>query len=317
MKITLSEAVQSLKEGKVVGVPTETVYGLAASLYHPNAIEQIFKLKGRPKENPLIIHVQDVDIIRLFATFWPPDMESLSRFFWPGPLTIVLPVHSQTIPSIVRAGLDTAGFRIPNHPLTLELMKEVGPLVMPSANLSGRPSATKVIHVEEDFGLDFPILDGGHCKNGIESTILYFKENRWQILRLGSLPAEEFEKILGYRPQVLEVRKEEKPLCPGQLFRHYAPKAKLILGECEGSISTILGFEEKDYPKGKKVYYLGSLYHPESVAENLYAVLRQLDNEGVKQVAVDDDFPREGLWLTIAERLKKACYSKNSQDLEG
>lgn len=309
MRISLSEAIDKLRHGQVIAVPTETVYGLAACLDQPHAIEQIFALKGRPRANPLIIHVVDKEAIRPYTSDEPSGFEALAQAFWPGALTCILPVNTSNVPAIARAGLPTAGFRVPAHPLTRALLKETGPLVMPSANLSGRPSATCAQHVEDDFGQDFPVLDGGNCPNGVESTILLYQNPEWVIVRLGALPAESFQVVLGYQPRVvLKASSEVQPLCPGQLFRHYAPRAHLFLGNTEGlqQATFVLGFKERLYPPDKRLILLGSFTNPQEVAENLYHALRQLDQEGATLAWVDMDFPREGLWQTIAERLQRA-----------
>jgi len=307
MRISLLQAISLLRTGQVIAVPTETVYGLAACLDCPEAIERIFELKKRPRSNPLIIHVADWLEIHHYATHYPPDFEKLALTYWPGPLTCILPVDAR-VPSLARAGLLTAGFRVPNLALTRQLIKAAGPLLMPSANLSGRPSATRPEHVEEDFGADFPVLDGGVCAKGLESTILLYQKSKWVIVRLGSLPAEKFTPILGYQPLFVQKEQGDQPLCPGQLFRHYAPRARLILGDLTALVDSpfILGFRERDYPVSKRVIALGSLARPEEVAENLYQSLRQLDLEGASVAWVDMDFPREGLWQTIAERLIRA-----------
>lgn len=161
MRISLQAAASALKSGQVVAVPTETVYGLAAALNSKIAVEDIFKLKSRPSDNPLIIHVNELDQIESLARALPEDFYLLASAFWPGPMTLVLPVNIDAVPSIARAGLPTAAFRIPRHPLALQLLALTGPLVMPSANISGSPSATSVEHVEADFGDNFPILEGG------------------------------------------------------------------------------------------------------------------------------------------------------------
>ncbi len=308
MRISLSQAISALQSGQVIAVPTETVYGLAASLGHLEAIERIFALKGRPLVNPLIIHVSDFQDIKEEVTHYPPGFEALAETFWPGSLTCILPINPSRVPYLVRAGLPTAGFRVPDLALTRTLLKATGPLVMPSANLSGRPSATRLEHVEEDFGKDFPVLEGGFCLKGVESTILLYQEPEWVIVRLGALAAELFQPVLGYQPRFVQKTEDAHPLCPGQLFRHYAPRAHLILGDLIALAKApfVLGFKERDYPAGKRVILLGSLSHPEEVAENLYQALRQLDQEGASQAWVDMDFPRKGLWRTIAERLSRA-----------
>lgn len=307
MRIALSEAISAIQTGHVIAVPTETVYGLAASLNHPSAIERIFALKGRPLNNPLIIHVSDKQNIYPYITDTPPHFEALTEAFWPGSLTCILPINSK-VPPLACAGLPTAGFRIPSLEITRHLLRAAGPLVMPSANLSGRPSSTHPEHVEEDFGIDFPVLDGGICTKGVESTILLYQENEWVVIRLGALAPERFIPVLGYLPRVIQKTSSTHPLCPGQLFRHYAPKAHLFLGDPQSLLKThtILGFKERQYPSGKRLLILGSLANAEGVAENLYQTLRQIDQEGIKEAWVDMDFPREGLWQTIAERLFRA-----------
>lgn len=308
MRISPEEAIALLKSAENVALPTETVYGLAASLHYAKAIENIFALKGRPSSNPLIIHVASAALIHHYLADVPPDFQSLADAFWPGPLTLVLPIDPEKVPTSVRSGLPTAGFRVPDHPLTLDVLKSVGPIVMPSANLSGRPSSTNPDHVEKDFGSSFPVLDGGSCLKGLESTILYYQGERWVILRLGTISQDEFEALLGYRPAIIKKSSDEEPLCPGQLFRHYSPEAELIL-DPEGILDSpvIIGFLERNYPEGKKVIFLGSLQDPSGVAENLYGLLRQLDQVGISKAWIDMDFPRTGLWQTIAERLQRAA----------
>lgn len=306
MRISFGDACQRLLNGEVIAVPTETVYGLAASLKHPTAIDRIFAIKGRPSNNPLIIHVANASDVTFYASKLPNGFEALAESFWPGPLTIVVPVDTNIISSNIRAGLPTAAFRIPGNPLCRQLIQEVGPIVMPSANLSGKPSATQAIHVESDFGIDFPVLDGGACQHGLESTILYYTDDRWQIIRLGAISAEAFKPILGYLPEFASHKDEKMPICPGQLYRHYAPKAKLLLTATPES-NVIIGFSDRQYPSTAKVFLLGPLSNPEKIAENLYAILRQLDLEEIETAWVDMDFPKSGLWLTIAERLRKAA----------
>ena len=309
MRITLEQASNLLISGKVVAVPTETVYGLAASIAHPTAIETIYSVKGRPSNNPLIIHVSSLDQMTPYATEIPPFFYELASAFWPGPLTVVLPIHTDLVPDKIRAGLPTAAFRIPNHPLVRELIELTGPLVMPSANISGKPSATSPSHVEHDFGSAFPVLDGGSSSKGVESTILICLSGRWEVIRLGSIPAEEFKSVLGYIPEFKITHDGEKVLCPGQLFRHYAPNSRLLLitDFSEDLKGTIIGYSDRKYPKGCDVRILGSLSMPEMCAERLYDVLRQLDKDDVASVYVDMAIPTTGLWATLRERLYKAA----------
>lgn len=308
MEVSLSEACRLLANGQVVAIPTETVYGLAASIHQPEAVNRIFSLKKRPANNPLIIHVPKAEAVAEFAAVLPDDFKLLADAFWPGPLTLVLPVRTKLISEQIRAGLETAAFRVPNHPLTLQILEEIGPLVMPSANLSGRPSATTRAHVETDFGPDFPVVDGGACSHGVESTILCQVGEKWQIARQGALAAEDFVQILGYQPEIASYQKEARPLCPGQLYRHYAPKAKLILTkQAKSCAGTIIGYSDRNYPLAEQLFVLGRSTHSEEVGENLYSVLRDLDLKGVSQAYVDIDVPLDGLWATILERLKKAA----------
>jgi L-threonylcarbamoyladenylate synthase len=320
MIVTLDEAIQRLLMGEIVALPTETVYGLAASIKHPQAIEQIFARKGRPANNPLIIHLSDFREIAEFVRELPPDFEKLAQTFWPGPLTVVLPLKDLfCVPERVRAGLPTAAFRIPNQKQTLEILRKAGPLVMPSANRSGKPSSTHPAHIAEDFGVDFPVLDGGSCSLGLESTILYYQHEGlqhegWRIIREGSLSSEKFFPILGYRPLIEGPSKKENPICPGQYYRHYAPKAKLyLLSDQFPDHSLIIGFEDREYPVNSKVLSLGPFSKPETVAANLYKVLRQLDEIGIKEAYVDVNFVPEGLYATIAERLHKASDSVDTE----
>lgn len=310
MKISLDMAASLLNSGLVVGIPTETVYGLAASINFPKAIEEIFRLKGRPSNNPLIVHLANPSEISLYAKDLPPHFNKLTSAFWPGPLTLVIPVLEDTIPFIARAGLPTVAFRVPKLELTRQLLKMTGPLVMPSANISGKPSATTAEHVENDFGSGFSVLDGGVCEKGLESTILFWNETEWVVARLGALAPEDFEPVLGYAPRIDTATSEQsQPLCPGQLYRHYSPQAKLVLRDliAPDVAGTIIGFTDRTYSKNSRLFPLGSSRDPQSAAHELYAVLRQLDEDNIIEAVVDMNFPNTGLWLTLRERLQKAA----------
>lgn len=306
MRITVEQAAAQLRSGAVVGVPTETVYGLAASLDHPAAIQRIFTLKNRPADNPLIIHLSSIDQIKHYVEALPEGFHALAQACWPGPLTLVIPVIVERIPTAVRAGLTTAAFRVPGHQITRQLLELTGPLVMPSANVSGKPSSTTAEHVEADFGEALPVLDGGACIAGVESTILIFEEDRWALGRLGAIPAEQFMPILGYLPSVSAVG--TKPLCPGQRYRHYAPLARLYVGERRVG-DAVVGYAGREYPGAGKVFLLGA--DPSAAAEALYGLLRRLDEEGVTTAWVDLDVPQKGLWLTLLDRLHKAADKNN------
>lgn len=312
MRISLDESIHQLQNGQVVGIPTETVYGLAASIHHQKAIQEIFRLKGRPSNNPLIIHVSHIKDVFSFVQETIPDLDLLARDFWPGPMTLVLPIKTNLIPNIVRADLPTAAFRIPSHAMTLKVLSSTGPLVMPSANLSGRPSSTQAAHVENDFGRDFPVLDGGSCNQGLESTILIYNHHQWEIIRQGAIIADRFESTLGYKP-LIQDSASDKPLCPGQMYKHYAPLAKLIPVYSFENITkgVVIGFSDRSYPKGCHLISLGNLSNPEEIAANFYHALRLLDQEGHSEAMVDMNFPNIGLFNTLQQRFSKILHSVN------
>jgi len=303
MRISVEETVDLLRHDEVVAIPTETVYGLAASLYAEKAIEKIYALKGRPQNNPLIIHVKDQKECLPFLMNPPTSFERLASLFWPGPLTLVLPVQQELIPARARAGLPTAAFRAPSHRLVHTVLESLSPLVAPSANISGKPSATHPKHIERDFGMAFPVLDGGQSHHGLESTILIWKDERWYIGRHGALPKEALEKVLGYS---LETITASRPVCPGQLFRHYAPETLLTLSTSPRG-PYVVGFDDRHYPNLEKLFSLGSSSNPEEAASRLYNVLRDLDRENIQEASCDIALPQHGLWLTIAERLSRAA----------
>ena len=332
MRISEEQAIERLRHGDVVAIPTETVYGLAASIAHPEAIEAIFALKGRPRHNPLIVHLAKKD-----ESEWHP-MEALEEYipqafegieghapfdgllfdglpdliaqFWPGPLTLVLPVRESSLSPIARADLPTAAFRMPLHPIAQRILSHTGPLVAPSANRSGSPSATCVEHVESDFGLLFPVVDGGTCQSGVESTILIAHKGHWRIGRLGAISPETLAEVLGYLPE-WEEGEVKTVCCPGQLYRHYAPRAKLILGTSEPSSHhpVIIGFSDRPYHHlgAQRLLLLSSSNDPVGALNRLYHVLRALDQEQIAAAWVDLRIPETGLWRTLRERLIRAA----------
>jgi L-threonylcarbamoyladenylate synthase len=304
MHINLEQASNLLLAGNVVAIPTETVYGLAAIYSEKQAIEEIYRLKNRPPKNPLIMHVDRAEAILDFIETVPDEFAALAKSFWPGPLTLVLPAKTNKVPEIVRAGLQTQAFRIPSHPVALELLRKTGPLVAPSANLSGRPSSISEAHVESDFGQNFPVLSGGICGRGVESTILAFQGGKWVIGRLGAIPGAAFKEILGYAPA--ELTAQDALVCPGQLYRHYAPQARLQLVKEFPETGCIIGFSDRKYPGNARVIKWGASDNPEEVLSHLYETLRWLDAEGIQEAFIDTDFPNDGLWRTLSERLQKA-----------
>ncbi len=233
----VQEAAALLKRGEVVAFPTETVYGLGASIFNPNAIAKIFALKKRPQDNPLIAHISDLSEIERIAIDIPPEVELLAEAFFPGPLAIVLKKHPN-VPAIVSPG-NTIALRMPNHALARALIQLVGePLVAPSANLSGRPSPTTAEHVLED--LDVPVLDGGPCVVGIESTVISLCEKPL-LLRPGVISQEEIESVLGRKI----AKSSDAKMSPGMKYRHYAPKAKVFLFETKEALERHLKVQKK------------------------------------------------------------------------
>ena len=225
--ISAQEAIQQLRDGKVVAIPTETVYGLAASIEHPDALASIYTLKGRPKDNPMILHGASVEQLAPFVEDWSKAHQACADAFWPGPLTLILRA-SERVPSIVTAGLDTVAIRIPNHPLALEILERTGPLAAPSANLSGSPSATKASHVVDDFGDAVGVVDGDQATIGLESTVVWAAGNEWRVLRPGVIGADEIGDVAGVVVAGVSRQEDnEAPVSPGTKYRHYTPKAQV------------------------------------------------------------------------------------------
>ncbi|NBC66098.1 MAG: threonylcarbamoyl-AMP synthase [Bacteroidetes bacterium] len=227
MKVTLEKASELIKQGETVAIPTETVYGLAADAFNINAVKKIFKQKGRPAENPLIVHISDLIQLKDVAKEFTDDLQKLTDRFWPGPLSVVLKKR-KTVPDIVTGGLNTVAVRMPDHPLTLELIKKTGPLTAPSANKSGRPSPTNPTHIIEDFGDDFPILDGGASELGLESTVLDLTDDSITILRPGFVDSKMIQDLLKKEVKLMnESDKKSGKKSPGTRFTHYKPKASV------------------------------------------------------------------------------------------
>ncbi|MBM3194269.1 MAG: threonylcarbamoyl-AMP synthase [Chlamydiae bacterium] len=300
MIVSIEKAIELLMSKDVVAVPSETVFGLAASIDSPEAIKKIFEIKGRPPKNPLIVHfasleqaLQYVDIEQSFI----PHLEA----FWPGPLTLVAPLKVKVDPHIT-ANLSTLAVRVPNHPVFLELIQAVGPLAAPSANRSGFPSATRSWHIEFDYGGTVPIVEGAEPEHGVESTILIQQKGFFTLGRPGATPIEPLKP---YFKIVEAAVNPAEPQCPGQMFRHYAPKCQLIT-TFTAEVEAIVGFTDVDYPFSKPLYPLGSLHDPKQVAHQLFETLRLLDHDHIKLAYVDMNFPTHGLYQTIHERLSRA-----------
>ena len=264
-----------LKRGGVVAFPTETVYGLGAGVFHTAAIQRIFQVKGRPQDNPLIVHISSLDQLPLIVSNLPPLFHKLAEKFFPGPLTVLLP-KLEAVPNVVSANLPQVGVRMPAHLVARQLIEAVGmPLVAPSANLSGKPSSTSAAHVRADFGdLIDGVIDGGPCHYGIESTVMTLSPFP-QILRPGAITQKELEEVLGIYIPYAESQ-AEKPLSPGMKYRHYAPLAKVVVFQTEHAF---LSYLESAPPLKRLVL---DRLNP----QDFYALLRRADVEGYTEVVI-------------------------------
>jgi L-threonylcarbamoyladenylate synthase len=241
----LTPYVTQIKNGEVVAFPTETVYGLGANAWNPTAIQKIFDTKGRPTDNPLIVHISAKKQLSQFAQSIPEEASKLIDAFWPGPLTIVLSKKPEVL-DLITAGLQTVGLRMPDHPLALSFIEQAGPLVAPSANTSGKPSPTKAVHVLNDFGANFPVIDGGPTKVGLESTVVDLTSNIVTILRPGKIGRKELEDVLQTEVQYSTDSKMLVPKSPGQKYSHYQPNAKVYYMEPTEFLNSTLYLLQKN-----------------------------------------------------------------------
>ena len=328
----VERAGQILKNGGLVAFPTETVYGLGGNALDPSASMKIYAAKGRPSDNPLIVHIADLDKIGVITEEFPEKARLLAEKFWPGPLTMILK-KSPIVPFETTGGLDTVAVRFPSDLTAQALIRAAGGYVAaPSANASGRPSPTTAAHVAEDLGerIDM-ILDGGQVVIGLESTIVDFTEDVPVVLRPGFISLEMLREVLG------EVRMDRglisedssiRPKAPGMKYRHYAPKADLTIveGEPESVIRTITDLVSNAEREGKKagiittdenkglypsgiVKTIGSRVHEETIAHNLYELLREFDSLDV-QIIYSEAFHTPHMGQAIMNRLLKAAGHK-------
>lgn len=307
MKTDLKPYVELIKSGEVVAFPTETVYGLGADAWNPNAIQKVFTIKGRPSDNPLIVHIWSINQLQDFSINVPEVAHQLIKKFWPGPLTLVLPKKDQVLDAVT-AGLFTVAIRMPDHPLALEFIKQTGPLVAPSANKSGRPSPTKAEHVKADFGDDFPVIDGKATKVGLESTVLDLTGEKPEILRPGSISHREIEEVLGSHVKESFFHHIERPKSPGQKYSHYKPEAEvrwLKPNESPDQKNTLyLLISASDTKAANVVNYNGNL---ELLARELYDRFRQADHEQFQAVAIEPLGVNESPILSaLTNRIQKA-----------
>ena len=339
------QAGEILREGGLVAFPTETVYGLGADALNSQAAAKIYAAKGRPSDNPLIVHIADTEDLKRIAAKIPEKAGILAEAFWPGPLTMIFP-KTDAVPYGTTGGLDTVAVRMPNHKIALELIRQSGVLIAaPSANTSGRPSPTRAEHVRKDMdGRIDMIIDGGKVGIGIESTIVDMTAEPPMILRPGYITKEMLEEKIGRvtvdkvvtAKAVTEIKTDHYvPKAPGMKYKHYAPKADLTMfeGKTENVVKKIrerqqleeqagkktgiiCTHESRKYYQGEHIVSIGSRENEESIAANLYAVLRDFDETDV-DVILGETFYGDGLGQAIMNRLIKAAgYKLINADLQ-
>lgn len=308
----LVEAVEALRRGELVGLPTETVYGLAADAANADAVRRIFALKGRPADHPLIVHLGEAAQMDAWAREIPPAARTLAQRFWPGPLTLILK-RARGVQDVVTGGQDTVGLRVPAHPIALALLKAFGGgLAAPSANRFGHVSPTTAQHVREEFGEALPVvLDGGPCPVGIESTIVDLSSGTPRVLRPGRIGVDQLEGALGIRLEAGAAA--ASPRVSGSLDSHYAPRtpAELVAGATLAARRAALAREGETVrlialgPLPADAQGLGLPAQPTEYARHLYAALRAMDAEGADRILVEA--PPEGeAWAAVRDRLLRA-----------
>ena len=322
------QAARIIKSGKLVAFPTETVYGLGANALDKNAVKKIFEAKGRPSDNPLIIHISDIADLGMLADDIPGIAYELAERFWPGPLTLVLK-KSKIVPKIATGGLDTVAVRMPKNKIALSLIREAGvPIAAPSANVAGKPSPTLAQHVSDDLsGRISMIIDGGRTKIGIESTVLDLSRKTPMLLRPGGVTVEQLQKIIGkiaIHPIVKGKKTKSIHRSPGMKYRHYSPNAKIILIEGaknkvnskilqlldsykkQGSRVGILAVEKLKH-KSDMTRFVGK--NPDTIAANLFRAFREFDENKI-DIVLAQGISHRGLGLGIMNRLGKAAYKR-------
>ena len=324
----IQQAAAILRDGGLVGIPTETVYGLGANGLNPQAVARIFQAKGRPQDNPLILHIPSIDHLDRYCKGIPLTAYRLAERFWPGPLTMIL-ARRDVVPDVVTAGLDTVGMRCPAHALCRAILRDADvPVAAPSGNTSGRPSPTSAAHMWEDMdGKIDAIVDGGPCAVGVESTIVDLSCDSPRLLRPGGVTLEQLEAVLGdveVDPAVTRLMGAgEKPRAPGMKYRHYAPKAPVtvVAGEPSKSAGYILDhaapgdgiicFDEfvplfTKRNEMRPVMNLGPSADKAEQARHIFDALRSFDHTAVKAIWAQCP-DAAGIGLAIANRLNKAA----------
>ncbi|GAB2606675.1 L-threonylcarbamoyladenylate synthase [Belliella aquatica] len=314
----IAKAKQILEAGDLVGIPTETVYGLAGNALDADAVAKIFETKKRPSFDPLILHTSKIDRVLDFVIEIPEELKPLAEAFWPGPLTLLLPRKS-IVPDLVTSGLDTVAVRIPSHPLTRELLAALDfPLAAPSANPFGYISPTQASHVNDQLGekIDY-ILDGGSCEVGLESTIAGLEDGQVTVYRLGGLDVKRIEKVVG-KVQVM-THSSSNPKAPGLLKSHYAPTKPFVLGDLKKLIEeytnkgiefAVLSFNDSFQSMiGERNFVLSPEADLHEAAKNLFAAMRILDSMDVS-VILAELLPDEGLGKAVNDRLRRASVQE-------
>ncbi len=321
-KEDLAEAAAIIRNGGIVAFPTETVYGLGANALDPEAVKKVYDAKGRPGDNPMIVHIARASDIGQMTPMLSPKIVTLIENFWPGPLTLVLK-KKEGIPKRTTGGLDTVAVRMPDDPAALEIISRAGcPVAAPSANLSGRPSPTRAEHVLADLdGKIDAVVMGSECRVGIESTVLDMTGDVPVILRPGIVTADNIEAALGvkveYDPHLKQNPKDEtadfKPRSPGMKYRHYAPKADMLVveGQRDDVKREIERLKKLNEGMGNKV---GTILFEEKAfieaAHDLFAELRELDKEGVDMILAGALSDKDGVGFAVMNRmLKSAGYN--------
>ncbi len=308
----IDEASKILVSGEVIGMPTETVYGLAGNALDVDTLLKIFEVKNRPKFDPLIAHVDSIEKVKAYITHLPAQVLTLANKFWPGPMTLLLD-KKPNVPDLLTAGLQKMAIRIPRHPLTLQLLKQLDfPLAAPSANPFGYISPTTAQHVNDQLGKKIPyILDGGVCEIGIESTIIGFEDDKPVVYRLGGTRLEDIEESIG--KVRLKLNLSSDPLAPGMLKSHYAPNRKVYIGKIVDLINKypnrkigIISLKDdySHYPSIKQII-LSPTGNLGEAAKNLFGALRKMDQEDI-DIIITHRFPEEGLGKAINDRLHRA-----------
>ncbi len=321
---SIGQAAALLQAGEIVGIPTETVYGLAASSLSDSAVTKIFKAKGRPQDNPLISHIASLEMLPMVVQDIPESAYRLAEAFWPGPLTMIM-TRSEQVADSVCAGLPTAAVRMPSHPVALEVIRKAGvPLAAPSANLSGSPSPTTAQDVLADMQGKIPlILDGGACSVGVESTVISLAGAQPTLLRPGYITPEQLEEVLGCPVAISDailnrLKDGEKAASPGMKYKHYAPKADVtivngtfdaykdyIREHNEKGVFALCFEGEEEFLPCPCVTY-GHETRPDEQARALFSALRELDARGAKTVYARSP-EKTGIALAVYNRLLRAA----------